>query len=223
MYNQLHLRPEALPYSLFLFHESLDDSVPPDIWIMTRAWYGVSSTGNQAGIALERLAEESADTLPAALFPLTKGRYVDDGLSGADSIDEREEQIRQTQECLATGGFALKYVAKSGEAPPEKATADGKTVSCLGLKWAKEADTICLGLNPMCLKKKLKRLETVWKAEKKFRHLLHRKRGAAENSCAICKGTLHCDLEELVTGTVNRAASKQVKSTYWKIAHFSCQ
>jgi hypothetical protein len=100
MYNQLHLRPEALPYSLFLFHESLDDSVPPDIWIMTRAWYGVSSTGNQAGIALERLAEESADTLPAALFPLTKGRYVDDGLSGADTTDER-----QTQECLATGGF----------------------------------------------------------------------------------------------------------------------
>jgi hypothetical protein len=72
-------------------------------------------------------------------------------------------------------------------------------------------------------KRGTKRLETVWKAAKKFQHLLHRKRGAAENSCAICKGTLHRDLEELVTGTVNRAASKQVKSTDWKIAHLSCQ
>jgi hypothetical protein len=65
-------------------------------------------------------------------------------------------------------------------------------------------------------KRATKRLETVWKAAKMFQHLLHRKRGITENSCAICKGTLHRDLEELVAGTINRAASKQVESALGK-------
>jgi hypothetical protein len=49
MYNQLHLKPASLTYSLFLFHPDLSIETPPEIWIMTRAWYGVASTGNQAG------------------------------------------------------------------------------------------------------------------------------------------------------------------------------
>jgi hypothetical protein len=56
LYNRLHLNSMSYPYSLFLFDDSLWDSVPPQVWLMTRAWYGVSLTGNQAGDALERLA-----------------------------------------------------------------------------------------------------------------------------------------------------------------------
>ena len=49
LYNQLHLDISALPYSLFLFHNSLDPKAEPEVWIMTRAWYVISSTGGQAG------------------------------------------------------------------------------------------------------------------------------------------------------------------------------
>ena len=147
LYNQLHLNQSALPYSLFLFHESLDPATPPSVWVMTRAWYGVASTGNQAGIALEFLANTLHVEYPAAVGPLTKCRYVDDVISGAHTAKELEEQVRQSQECLARGGFSLKYVVRSGEPPPEKASSDGLTVGCLGMAWNTKDDTIGLAFD----------------------------------------------------------------------------
>jgi hypothetical protein len=106
LYNRLHLNPSSYPYSLFLFHDSLSDSTTPEVWLMTRAWYGVSSTGNQAGVALERLALERESMYPLAVAPLTRDKYVDDIASGADTKEEREAQIKQTTECLADAGFS---------------------------------------------------------------------------------------------------------------------
>ena len=34
LYNQLHLNISALPYSLFLFHNSSDPNVEPEVWVM---------------------------------------------------------------------------------------------------------------------------------------------------------------------------------------------
>jgi hypothetical protein len=90
LYNRLHLNPSSYPYSLFLFDESLSDSKPPQTWLMTRAWYGVSSTCNQAGVALERLAKERKVKYPQALDPLTRDKYVDDIASGACTKEARE-------------------------------------------------------------------------------------------------------------------------------------
>ena len=39
LYNQIHLHESAFPYSLFLYHDTLDSDVQPDIYIMVRAWY----------------------------------------------------------------------------------------------------------------------------------------------------------------------------------------
>ena len=55
LYNQLNLDISALSYSLFLFHDSLDPNVEPEVWVMTRAWYGISSTGGQAGAGIINL------------------------------------------------------------------------------------------------------------------------------------------------------------------------
>ena len=62
MYNMLHLKDSALPYSLFLFGDELDPEIPPDLYVMTTAWYGVSSTGNQANVAIDRY--HKGDELP---------------------------------------------------------------------------------------------------------------------------------------------------------------
>ena len=45
LYNQLHLDPSAYLFSLFLHSEGLDPLVDPDIWVMTRAWYGIKQLG----------------------------------------------------------------------------------------------------------------------------------------------------------------------------------
>ena len=41
----------------------------------------------------------------------------------------------------------MKYIARSGEPPPPKASVDGAHVSCLGLSWNTEEDTLALGFN----------------------------------------------------------------------------
>ncbi|MFN9904805.1 MAG: hypothetical protein ACK56F_01605, partial [bacterium] len=55
MYNMLKLSDQALPYSLFLYNDSLSDDTQPDVYCMQSAWYGVSSSGNQANVAVDLL------------------------------------------------------------------------------------------------------------------------------------------------------------------------
>ena len=118
LYNRLFLEESALPYSLFLYDSSLSDGVKPEIWVMTRAWYGVSSTGNQAAVSLRRLADLHKEDAPLAHDMLTSNIYVDDVVGGADSEVAREEQILQTERVLESGGFSVKFIACSGLPPP---------------------------------------------------------------------------------------------------------
>ena len=67
----------SLPYSLFLFNEFLDPKKKPDIWVMVRAWYGILSTGGQAGFALDKLTEMMAEEFPKAYKPLRENREIE--------------------------------------------------------------------------------------------------------------------------------------------------
>jgi len=154
MYNMLLLQNQALPYSLFLYSEKLAEDEEPEVYCMQSAWYGVSSSGNQANIAVDRLWQEFGDKYPEAVGPLGTDRYMDDIDSGASTRAEVDEQVRQVTECLSHGGFKPKFVAHSGEPPPEAASSNGRTVSVLGTQWDTEADLFSLGHRPMNWKRK---------------------------------------------------------------------
>ena len=156
LYNRLFLQTSALPYSLFLYDPALSDTFKPGVWVMTRAWYGVSSTGNQAAVALKRLAELWKSDYPLAYDVLTRDIYVDDIAGGADSEEAREEQIHQTESILGSGGFSMKFVARSGHPPPEGASTDSQTVGCLGLTWDTEQDLLSPSIASMNLQKKIR-------------------------------------------------------------------
>ncbi len=156
VYNMLKLKDEALPYSLLLFHESLDEAINPDVYVMTAAWYGVSSTGNQANVAVDRLWMANQHELPEAAGPLGPDRYMDDVDSGADTREQVDVQVEQVRECLSRGGFKPKFVAYSGEPPSEAASADGRTVGVLGMRWDTERDTLSLGFGQMNIEKKVR-------------------------------------------------------------------
>lgn len=156
LYNMLHLNDSSLPYSLFLFSDELDPSKTPETWVMTRAWYGVTSTGNQSGVGLERLASTVGGEYPLAVLPLTIDRYVDDIASGADDNESRDEQIRQTTECLQRAGFSTKYIARSGLPPPAGSSCDEQSVGCLGVSWDTEADLMYPALGVMNLSRKVR-------------------------------------------------------------------
>lgn len=100
------------------------------------------STGGQAGFALDKLTELMAEEFPEAYKPLSENRYVDDLLSGDDSISGRDDQIKAIEEVLKRGGFTLKFVVKSGEKPCDKASSDGETLKLLGYKWDSELDSL---------------------------------------------------------------------------------
>jgi len=89
LYNQLYMDDPSLPFSLFLYGEELDKDKEPEIWVMVRAWYGIVSTGGQAGFALDKLTEMLADEYPGAYKSLREDRYLDDILSGEDSWQRR--------------------------------------------------------------------------------------------------------------------------------------
>ena len=73
---------------------------------MVLAWYGIVSTGGQAGFSLDKLTEMLAQKYPEAYKSLKQDRYVDDILSGEDSRQGREDQIKAVQEVLNRGGFS---------------------------------------------------------------------------------------------------------------------
>ena len=154
MYNQLHLQDTALPYGLFLFDEKLDPDTEPEIYCMVVAWYGVTSTGNQGGEALERLVMLQAEEFPNALNVVKNDRYVDDIFSGDNSDEAIEEQIEETSTALAKGGFNFKYVVKSGKPPCAEASPDGKALSILGYSWAPEEDIFKPGFQQLNFNKK---------------------------------------------------------------------
>ena len=156
LYNQLHLEDSALPYSLFLYDPSLDQNVQPQVWVMRVAWYGVTSTGAQAGEALDRIAHTSVDKYPLAATCVLYCRYVDDLSPGAQTKEARTDQISQMHTMLGEFGLKLKYVVVSGEDPPENASSDGESVKLLGYKWRSKDDIIQLGFGELNMNKKVR-------------------------------------------------------------------
>ena len=50
----------------------------------------------------------------------------------------------------------MKYVARSDEPPPAKASSDGRNIGCLGLLWDTQRDTLTLGFNEEFFLKRFK-------------------------------------------------------------------
>ena len=80
---------------------------------------------------------------------LTHHRYVDDMVSGAEDPALRDEQIDQSIQVLAKGGFKFKHKIKSGEEPPKGASGDGDTCKLLGYKWNPKEDYLAPGLREL--------------------------------------------------------------------------
>ena len=156
MYNQLQLNEESYPYSLFLYHSSLDPSAEPEIWVMVVAWYGVVPTGNQAGFAIEEIAYGAPPGFDIAKAALLNDRFVDDLAPGQHSVELREEQISKCKELLGTAGFSLKFVAKSGEPPCSKASSNGVSLKMLGYVWAPVTDILSPGISELNFNKKVR-------------------------------------------------------------------
>ena len=127
----LHLDYSALPFLLLLYHNSMDGSIEPDVYVMNQAWYSVVPTGAQAAVAINLLAELFSSDYPSGIEILSQDIYVNDVNPGAETEPERDKPIFSTHSVLQQGGFGFKYVVYSGRPPGEKASPDGICVKLL--------------------------------------------------------------------------------------------
>ena len=151
LYNQFHLDISALSYSLILFHNSLYQCIDPEVWVMTRAWYGISSTGGQAGAAIMKLEDSAKEEDKDAIETLERDRFVDDLLGGEETREDVDKQVNGITRMLRRGGFTLKFIVNSGAKPCDKASSDGENVKMLGYKWTTEPDLLSPGLGELNL------------------------------------------------------------------------
>ena len=148
LYNRLYLKPSSYTYQLFLFHTSLDPNIPPEVYVLVRCWYGVTSSANQATYALEELSRLLKDEYPLAFEVIHSDMYVDDLLPGSSSLEIVNEQIRQVSEVLQKGGFFPKFIIQSGQEIQEE------FIRILGYKWNVMEDSIAPGFTELNFSKK---------------------------------------------------------------------
>ena len=149
LYNCLKLKPTSYAYQLFLYKSDLDTETPPDTYVMTVAWYGVTSSANQAIFALKELGRLLSEGYPLAYVILLWEIYVDDIMGGASSIEECNKQIEEVSAVLNAGGFSLKYVVVSG------GNLDGnENLKVLGYNWNITNDTFSPGFGEINFNKK---------------------------------------------------------------------
>ena len=134
----------------------MDANIEPDLYVMTRAWYGVVPTGAQAAVAIRMLAELSSSDHPGTLDVLYKDIYVDDVNPGAETESGRDDQILSTHLVLKQRGFGFEYMVYSGIEPGEKASPDGVHLKLLGYKWDSRNDILYPWFAELNLNKKVR-------------------------------------------------------------------
>lgn len=88
----------------------------PEIYVMNVMIFGAASSPTSAIYALNKNAEEFANTHPAAVEAIKNKHYVDDYLDSVDSIDTAQQLIADVTHIHRAGGFDIRgWVTNSPE------------------------------------------------------------------------------------------------------------
>lgn len=205
MYNGLKLLEAYWVLQRYLFHPNLDPELEPLQKVIMTAIYGVKSSGNQAGIALRKLAEKFKIQFPKAYEVITKDHFVDDCLSGASSIQKAYVLMDQIQLILGYGGFTLKEFTISGKPPDKSLTVTDGSRDVAGHKWWPEQDLIGFNVKELNFARKTRGRKTNVQSEvpkKLTRRICCSKVGEIFDMAGLLSpitATWKLDLHELVT------------------------
>ena len=144
MYNAVRLQSSHWRYQMYLWRDDLDVERPPRQKVIKTLIYGVRSSGNLAERGLRQTAELIKSEFPRACEIIMNDLYVDDCLSGEDSLDELLKSTDTLDLALGKGGFTLKGITYSGNDPPSHLTETGDSVIVGGLKWFPKGDFISI-------------------------------------------------------------------------------
>ena len=151
MYRAVHLTKADRDLHRFVWRRTQGE--PLVDYRMTRVTFGVSASSFAANMSIKRNALELADQYPLAAKAVKENFYVDDGLTGASTVEEAIELQGQLQEMFEKGGFQLRKWNSSNPAVIEhlphaiKGTSSSHTIpspdectTTLGVRWNSTMD-----------------------------------------------------------------------------------
>ncbi|KAL7724477.1 hypothetical protein ACLKA6_013879 [Drosophila palustris] len=105
-------RPDSL-YQCILWRDSPEEDIK--VFKLDTVTYGTKSAPFQSVRAMHQLAIDERDAYPIGSRALQQEFYVDDFISGANSVEEARQKMDQTCAILARGQFKLRKWCSSHE------------------------------------------------------------------------------------------------------------
>lgn len=149
MYRQIWIHPNQRMFQKILWRSK--SNTPIKEFQLSTVTYGMANAPYLAIRTLFQLANDSEKESPIAAKLIRNNFYVDDGMFGADTVDELCEQYSSLKNVLSSGGFNLRKwstnCAKLREIIPDKDmeipinTIDS-SVKTLGISWATTSDVL---------------------------------------------------------------------------------
>ncbi|XP_063363671.1 uncharacterized protein LOC134652418 [Cydia amplana] len=157
MYRMVLTTKEDSDYQRILWRSSSDKQIE-DYRLLT-VTFGTASAPYLAVKTLQQLAIDEGDEFPAASKMIKEDFYVDDLMSGCDTIEQAIEANNQLQEVMRKGGFQLKKWSSNSvefmrSLKPEDRSANAHldlnmdgTIKALGVQWNMGTDQFEYNLN----------------------------------------------------------------------------
>ncbi|XP_076384099.1 uncharacterized protein LOC143261867 [Megalopta genalis] len=154
MYRQFLIRPEDRAYQRILWRDSHGKIATFELNAVT---FGLSSAPYLAIRCIHQLASDEGTNLPKAATILKRDLYVDDLLTGADTIKEAQVIQRQVTELLRKGGLPIRQWASNEpkllsvlhkDLIHPKILGDAATMKTLGISWDAKHVTIRYRVQP---------------------------------------------------------------------------
>ncbi|XP_032690711.1 uncharacterized protein LOC116853661 [Odontomachus brunneus] len=153
MYRQVRVHEDDRRFQRILWRES--DRTDIQEFALSTVTYGLACAPYLAVRVLQQLAGDEGSRFPKGALALARDAYVDDILSGADSLPEAVELRDQLSQLCVAGGFPLRKwaanskallegVPKDHQAGQAAVTWEGREChSTLGLQWHGGDDYFC--------------------------------------------------------------------------------
>ena len=166
MYHTVLLPEEQRDLHRFIWRDDPKEALKEYTCRMTRLTFGVSASPFAANMAVKRNAVELENQYPQAAEAVFESFYVDDGLVGAETIEEAQKLQGQLQELFKRGGFVLRKWKASDDRVLDKVPEylkdekmnqeiieDQRFTKILGMEWNSELDAFRPLIYPMSLDK----------------------------------------------------------------------
>lgn len=131
MYRQIEINPHHQQYQRILWRDEDHNLVEYELSTVT---YGTASAPFQAIRTLHQLAQDDKQKYPLASERTIKDMYVDDFISGGESIEETEILQREMVQLFQSGGFKLRKWSSNSTQLLEKIPAPSReSTTCLDI------------------------------------------------------------------------------------------